>query len=306
MSLVAAIDVQAVYKSYGQLDALKQMNLSIPQGSFFALLGPNGAGKSTLINIIAGLIRADAGQVRIMGHDVVTDYKQARRLLGLVPQELIDEPFFSILNLLRIQAGYFGLGRAQWPWIDSLLHKLSLWDKRHETMPNLSGGMKRRVLIALALVHQPKVLVLDEPTAGVDIELRLSLWDFIRELHAQGMTIILTTHYLEEAEQLCEQVAIVCEGQLMALSSTAALLAAHPWEYVELTFEQRLARLPNDLAPMLYRQHGEKWVLRMARDFERHQLIQQLQQLGLSLREMRTLEASLEDVFRTLTQSQSS
>ncbi|HQR96325.1 MAG TPA: ABC transporter ATP-binding protein [Thiotrichales bacterium] len=225
-SAVSAIEIRDVVKSYRDVAALKSVSLSIPQGSFFALLGPNGAGKSTLISIIAGLVKADAGHVNILGHDVVSDYADARRLIGLVPQELIDEPFFAIQDLLRIQAGYFGFGQEQWPWIDELLHNLGLWDKRKETMPSLSGGMKRRVLIALALVHKPKVLVLDEPTAGVDIELRLGLWTFIRQLHAQGMTIILTTHYLEEAEQLCEQIAILREGQLLALSSTQALLAS--------------------------------------------------------------------------------
>lgn len=299
--LLPAIDIQGVHKRYPNVTALKSIDLTIPQGSFFALLGPNGAGKSTLISIISGLLRADTGQVRILGHDVVDDYAQARRLIGLVPQELIDEPFFSILTLLRIQAGYFGLGKEQWPWIDELLHKLTLWDKRHETMPNLSGGMKRRVLIALALVHRPKVLVLDEPTAGVDIELRLSLWSFVRELHAQGMTIILTTHYLEEAEQLCEQVAIVCEGQLLALSSTQDLLNSHPWEYLEITLDMPVKQLPSELYARVYRQQGNKWVLKMPRGFERADMLAQLQAAQLNLLEMRSLEASLEDVFRSLT-----
>ncbi|MBD3766955.1 MAG: ABC transporter ATP-binding protein [Gammaproteobacteria bacterium] len=298
---VPAIEIRDVVKSYRDIAALKSVSLSIPQGSFFALLGPNGAGKSTLISVIAGLVKADAGHVRILGHDVVSDYADARRLIGLVPQELIDEPFFAIQDLLRIQAGYFGFGQEQWPWIDELLHNLGLWDKRKETMPSLSGGMKRRVLIALALVHKPKVLVLDEPTAGVDIELRLGLWTFIRQLHAQGMTIILTTHYLEEAEQLCEQIAILREGQLLALSSTQALLAAHPWEYIEVTLQGENAALPETLLTHIHRQQANKWVLRLPRGQVRTELVAQLQQAGCLLSEIRSIEASLEDVFRAMT-----
>lgn len=300
-SAVSAIEIRDVVKSYRDVAALKSVSLSIPQGSFFALLGPNGAGKSTLISIIAGLVKADAGHVNILGHDVVSDYADARRLIGLVPQELIDEPFFAIQDLLRIQAGYFGFGQEQWPWIDELLHNLGLWDKRKETMPSLSGGMKRRVLIALALVHKPKVLVLDEPTAGVDIELRLGLWTFIRQLHAQGMTIILTTHYLEEAEQLCEQIAILREGKLLALSSTQALLAAHPWEYIEVTLQGENSVLPEALQASVHRQQANKWVLRLPRGMVRTELVANLQQAGCLLSEMRSIEASLEDVFRAMT-----
>lgn len=298
---VSAIEISHVSKSYRQVSALKSVQLTIPQGSFFALLGPNGAGKSTLISIIAGLVKADTGRVRIMGHDVVSDYADARRSIGLVPQELIDEPFFAIQDLLRIQAGYFGFGQEQWPWIDELLHNLGLWEKRKETMPSLSGGMKRRVLIALALVHKPKVLVLDEPTAGVDIELRLGLWTFIRQLHAQGMTIILTTHYLEEAEQLCEQIAILREGELLALSSTQALLDSHPWEYIEIALQGEHNVLPVSLQSQVHRQQANKWVLRLPRGSVRTELVAKLQQAGCLLSEMRSIEASLEDVFRAMT-----
>lgn len=303
MSHNIAIEIQTLSKSYGDMKALDQVSLQIPKGSFFALLGPNGAGKSTLIGVLSGLINADAGSVKILGHDVVTDYAAARRLIGLVPQELIDEPFFSILDLLRIQAGYFGLGKTQWPWIDTLLQKLGLWDKKDVCMPALSGGMKRRVLIALALVHKPSVLVLDEPTAGVDIELRLGLWAFIRELHAEGMTIILTTHYLEEAEQLCEQVAILREGKILALSSTQALLASHPWEYVEVTLAVAAATLPDMLQQALHRRQGNKLVLRLPRGQQRAEIASAIQEAGLLLTEMRQVEASLEDVFRVLTRS---
>ncbi len=301
-----AIDVSHLTKSYHGVVALNDVSLQIPAGSFFALLGPNGAGKSTLIGVISGLINADAGNVKVLGHDVRTDFREARRALGLVPQELIDEPFFSIRQLLRIQAGYFGLGKSQWAWIDELLQRLGLWDKRDAYMPSLSGGMKRRVLIALALVHKPAVVVLDEPTAGVDIELRLSMWAFIRELHAQGHTIILTTHYLEEAEALCEKIAILREGRLLALEDTQSLLASHPWEYVEVTLETLPVNLPSVVAEMVHRRSANKLVLRLSRDLARSELLSVLSEAGLVLTEMRQVEASLEDVFRALTSTESS
>ncbi len=301
MSNAIAVEITNVSKSYQGVAALTDVSLQIPVGSFFALLGPNGAGKSTLIGTISGLIKPDSGSVKVMGHDVQADFRQARRALGLVPQELIDEPFFPIRQLLRIQAGYFGLGKSQWDWIDELLHRLSLWDKRDAYMPSLSGGMKRRVLIALALVHKPAVVVLDEPTAGVDIELRLSMWAFIRELHAQGHTIILTTHYLEEAEQLCEKVAILQNGSVLALEDTHTLLASHPWEYVEITLESLPASLPLMLTEMIHRRSANKLVLRVSRNLSRTELLLLLNEAGLVLTEMRKVEASLEDVFRVLT-----
>jgi ABC-2 type transport system ATP-binding protein len=298
----SAVEIQGLTKSFAGHCALDAISLSIPKGSFFGLLGPNGAGKSTLIGCVAGLINADAGRVSVMGHDVVRDFRQARRALGLVPQELIDEPFFSIRQLLRIQAGYFGLGKSNYDWIDTLLQRLGLWEKRDAFMPSLSGGMKRRVLIALALVHKPPVLILDEPTAGVDIELRLSLWQFIRELHQQGHTIILTTHYLEEAEQLCEQIAIVRDGRLLALASTQQLLSAHPWHYVLLKLNQVVTRLPEALSAWVHGQQGQDWVLRLTREMDIAQLLSPLAAEGLSVVSVSPIEASLEDVFRTLMQ----
>lgn len=301
MSNAIAVEISQLSKAYQGVAALTDVSLQIPAGSFFALLGPNGAGKSTLIGIISGLINADSGSVKVMGHNVQADFRDARRALGLVPQELIDEPFFSIRQLLRIQAGYFGLGKSQWAWIDELLQRLGLWDKRDAYMPALSGGMKRRVLIALALVHKPAVVVLDEPTAGVDIELRLSMWAFIRELHAQGHTIILTTHYLEEAEQLCEKIAILREGRLLALEDTQTLIASHPWEYIEVTLETLPAALPFVIADRVHRRSANKLVLRSPRGSARSALLSVLSDAGLILTEMRQIEASLEDVFRTLT-----
>ncbi len=220
---VPAIRIEAVTKNYGALKALGGVDLEIGQGEFFGLLGPNGAGKTTLISALAGLVRADSGSLEVMGCDVVTDYRNARRRLGVVPQELVFDPFFSVRELLRIQSGYFGI-RGNDDWIDEILASLDLTAKANANMRTLSGGMKRRVLVAQALVHRPPVIVLDEPTAGVDVELRQALWQFIRKLNRDGHTIVLTTHYLEEAETLCGRIAMLKAGKVVALDTTGNLL----------------------------------------------------------------------------------
>ena len=223
-----AISFQRVAKTYGAVKALDDVSFDIEQGEFFGLLGPNGAGKTTLISILAGLARASSGAVSVLGHDVVTDYAQARRRLGIVPQELVFDPFFTVRESLRIQGGYFGVrtdARVNDAWIDELLANLGLTDKADANMRQLSGGMKRRVLVAQALVHRPPVIVLDEPTAGVDVELRQTLWQFVARLNREGHTVLLTTHYLEEAEALCGRIAMLKQGRVVALDSTSALLA---------------------------------------------------------------------------------
>ena len=219
----AAVSIQSVSKSFGSVQALKGVDLEIRRGEFFGLLGPNGAGKTTLISSLAGLTRPDSGSISVMGHDVQQDYRAARFQLGVVPQELIFDPFFSVRELLVIQSGYFGI-RNNGDWIDEILANLDLTDKANANMRMLSGGMKRRVLVAQALVHRPPVIVLDEPTAGVDVELRQTLWAFIRRLNQDGHTIILTTHYLEEAESLCQRIAMLRAGSIVALDSTENLL----------------------------------------------------------------------------------
>ena len=227
-----AISFQHVGKTYsgarGAVKALDEVSFDIQPGEFFGLLGPNGAGKTTLISILAGLARASSGRVTVLGHDVVSDYAQARRSLGIVPQELVFDPFFSVREALRIQSGYFGVRsdkRANDAWIDELLANLGLSDKADANMRQLSGGMKRRVLVAQALVHRPPVIVLDEPTAGVDVELRQTLWQFVARLNKEGHTVLLTTHYLEEAEALCGRIAMLKQGRVVALDRTSALLA---------------------------------------------------------------------------------
>jgi ABC-2 type transport system ATP-binding protein len=213
-----------VEKRFGALRALDGVSLEVRQGEFFGLLGPNGAGKTTLINVIAGLARATAGTAAVLGADVVADYRRARSLLGVVPQELVYDPFFTVRETLRFQSGYFGL-RANDAWIDEIMHTLDLDAKADANMRSLSGGMKRRVLVAQALVHKPPVIVLDEPTAGVDVELRQDLWKFVRRLNRDGHTIVLTTHYLEEAEEHCERIAMLKAGRIVALDTTRNLLA---------------------------------------------------------------------------------
>src|SRR3954466_2567096 len=224
-----AISFQSVSKTYstarGSFKALDGVSFDIQQGEFFGLLGPNGAGKTTLISILAGLTRPSAGRVLVHGHDVQGQYGLARRQLGVVPQELVFDPFFTVREALRIQSGYFGV-KNNGAWIDELLESLGLADKAGSNMRQLSGGMKRRVLVAQALVHKPPVIVLDEPTAGVDVELRQTLWQFIARLNREGHTVLLTTHYLEEAEALCNRVAMLKQGRVVALERTSDLLKA--------------------------------------------------------------------------------
>jgi ABC-2 type transport system ATP-binding protein len=237
--VIPAVSIADVVKRFGALQALAGVSLDIAQGEFFGLLGPNGAGKTTLISALAGLVRPDSGSLKVMGHDVVRDFREARRLLGVVPQELVFDPFFNVRETLRIQSGYFGI-RKNDDWIDEILENLDLTSKADVNMRRLSGGMKRRVLVAQALVHKPPVIVLDEPTAGVDVELRQGLWQFIRRLNEEGHTIILTTHYLEEAEALCNRIALMKLGRVVALDTTENLMAAYPGASLEEVFVRTL------------------------------------------------------------------
>jgi ABC-2 type transport system ATP-binding protein len=222
--MTSAIAIKGISKHYGALQALDDVSLKIHEGEFFGLLGPNGAGKTTLISILAGLCKPDQGSASIMGVDVQSTKREARRMLGVVPQELVFDPFFTVRETLRFQSGYFGI-RNNDAWIDEIMANLDLTGKADSNMRSLSGGMKRRVLVAQALVHRPPVIVLDEPTAGVDVELRQSLWQFISRLNHDGHTIVLTTHYLEEAEALCQRIAMLKQGKVVALDTTANLLS---------------------------------------------------------------------------------
>ncbi|NDA99420.1 MAG: ABC transporter ATP-binding protein [Betaproteobacteria bacterium] len=298
-----AISFQSVSKSYpsprgpkgSNFLALDQVSLDILEGEFFGLLGPNGAGKTTLISILAGLTRATAGRVKVLGSDVQVDYAQARRKLGVVPQELVFDPFFNVREALRFQSGYFGI-RHNDAWIDELLDSLGLADKANANMRQLSGGMKRRMLVAQALVHKPPVIVLDEPTAGVDVELRQNLWQFIARLNKQGHTVLLTTHYLEEAEALCGRIAMLKAGRVIALDRTSELLKAASGNVLRFKID---GELPPALAQRA-RITGRivQFPAHDALDIETY--LAAVRQAGLLAQDIEVRKADLEDVFLAL------
>jgi ABC-2 type transport system ATP-binding protein len=290
----SAIEIRKVEKRYGSLQALAGVDLDVAQGEFFGLLGPNGAGKTTLISIVAGLVKASGGQVRVMGADVVTDYRKARRLLGVVPQELVFDPFFTVHETLRFQAGYFGLRRND-DWIDEVMSNLDLTSKADANMRALSGGMKRRVLVAQALVHKPPVIVLDEPTAGVDVELRQGLWRFIRGLNRAGHTIVLTTHYLEEAEQLCSRIAMLKAGRIVALDSTRNLLEKFSGLQLELSLDRDT--LPEGVRATVIAAESGHFTLRLRDYAELEALLRRLREAGVTIRELDLDPTDLEEVF---------
>jgi ABC-2 type transport system ATP-binding protein len=299
-----AVSFQAVSKQYqtakGSLSALKSVSFDIQPGEFFGLLGPNGAGKTTLISILAGLASASGGQVRVHGYDVVSDFAAARRYIGVVPQELVFDPFFSVREILKVQSGYFGI-RNNDAWIDELLESLGLADKANSNMRQLSGGMKRRVLVAQALVHRPPVIVLDEPTAGVDVELRQTLWAFIAKLNKQGHTVLLTTHYLEEAEALCNRIAMLKAGEIVALAKTSELLSSAAKNVLRFKTD---STLPNEY-------HGRARITGRivqlsaptALDVEQH--LNALRLGGVEVQDVEIRKADLEDVFLDVMQRKS-
>lgn len=289
-----AVRLRALEKRYRTVHALHGIDLDIEAGEFFALLGPNGAGKTTLISILAGLARPTAGSAEVLGHDVIRDYREARRNLGVVPQELVYDAFFTVREMLRFQSGYYGLYRND-AWIDELLAHLGLTTKADAYCRTLSGGMKRRLLVAQALVHRPPVIVLDEPTAGVDVELRQSLWAFIRRLNREGHTVLLTTHYLEEAEALCERVAMLKEGRVVALDRTANLLRAGEERRLELTLSSEA--LPDRLRGRVIGQDGNRFVLALPEYGELESILAELRGHDIRVDEMTLRQADLEEVF---------
>ena len=298
MSAVTFQHVSKTFSSGGRtVRALNDVSFDIAEGEFFGLLGPNGAGKTTLISILAGLSRASGGRVSVLGHDVVSEYGESRRALGVVPQELVFDPFFSVRETLRIQSAYFGL-RHNDDWIDELLANLGLSDKADANMRQLSGGMKRRVLVAQALVHRPPVIVLDEPTAGVDVELRQTLWQFIARLSKAGHTVLLTTHYLEEAEALCHRIGMLKKGELVALARTSALLAGTASTMLRFKTD---ASLPADLAAHA-RVTGRivQVPAKDALDVER--ILARLREANCPIEDMELGLADLEDVFLAIMQ----
>jgi ABC-2 type transport system ATP-binding protein len=303
-----AISFQSISKAYAapkgpsgsKFLAVDQVSLDIEQGEFFGLLGPNGAGKTTMISMLAGLTRPSAGSVSVLGSDVQRDYAQARRKLGVVPQELVFDPFFNIREALRIQSGYFGV-RNNEAWIDELLESLGLADKANANMRQLSGGMKRRFLVAQALVHKPPVIVLDEPTAGVDVELRQTLWQFIAKLNKQGHTVLLTTHYLEEAEALCGRIAMLKSGRIVALDHTSELLKAASSNVLRFKVEGTLPEALRTQARVTGR--IVQFPAHDALEIERY--LAAVREAGLHAEDVEIRKADLEDVFLDVMQKHS-
>ncbi len=294
-SMQPALEIKGINKSYGSFKALTDIDLKVEQGEFFALLGPNGAGKTTLISILAGLCVADSGGAFVMGNNVVEEYQKSRLNLGVVPQELVYDPFFTVREMLSIQSGYFGC-RKNHHWIEELTDKLGLTSKMDENMRTLSGGMKRRVLVAQALVHKPPVIILDEPTAGVDVELRKSLWEFMKHLNSQGHTIVLTTHYLEEAEVLCERVGMLKDGRLAALDTTRNLLKR--FSGIRLSLRTNGKVLPYVLQKHLVESDvDDEWVFRLSDYSEVESILAELRLAKHAVFSLDLREADLEDVF---------
>ncbi len=295
--MTAALKVAGLVKQYRQTRALDGIDLEVAQGEFFGLLGPNGAGKTTLINILAGLAQPTQGLAQVMGFDVARDYAQSRRALGVVPQELVYDPFFTAREVLRVQSGYFGIRRND-EWIEHVLHNLGLTPHADKNMRALSGGMKRRVLVAQALVHKPPVIVLDEPTAGVDVDLRQTLWQFIQSLNREGHTVVLTTHYLEEAQTLCQRIAMLKQGRLVALDSTRNLLARRHGHQAQF-------KLDGEPQASLGLKRGQDncWQFGFQDYVELETLLAGLRAAGLRVLEMQLLERDLEDVFTEIIQN---
>ncbi len=301
----AKITVRDLHKTFeGGFEALKGVNLDIEDGEILALLGPNGAGKTTLISIICGISTLTSGKVTVGGHDVIDDYRAARRLIGVVPQEINLEPFEKVLNTVRLSRGLFGLPRNE-DYLESILRKLSLWDKKDDQINALSGGMKRRVLIAKALSHEPNVLFLDEPTAGVDVELRKDMWDIVADMKAQGTTIILTTHYIEEAEAIADRVGVISKGEILLVEETEGLMKRMGRKEMTIELQSPVDAIPKSLSNYNLGRTDNPCELVYAYDTRAERtgitkLLADLATAGLTLRDVQTSQSSLEDIFVSL------
>lgn len=305
LNRLAAIEVTGLQKRYpGGALAVDGVSFTVAPGDFFAFLGPNGAGKTTTINAIVGLAQFDAGTIKVFGHDVVSDYRQARQAIGLAPQEFNFDRYLTVEEILVYQAGYFGVPRpVARERAQVLLRQFSLWDKRRDEVAKLSGGMKRRLSLARALVHAPQILILDEPTAGVDLELRLELWEFLRALNRAGLTIFLTTHYLEEAEQLCNRVGIISQGHLVALEDKSALLAHQGTSRLELLFEQPLLQLPSawEGLEVTLEMEGRRAVIHHTLVEDVPRILAASESAGYRLEDLHLARRNLQDIFLELT-----
>jgi len=297
-----AIVFKNVSKNYKQLKAVDGISLTIEKGEFFGLLGPNGAGKSTLINMMAGLVKPSNGSIDVMGFNVNKEYQEARHSVGIVPQELVFDPFFNVREMLRFQAGYFGKDKSNDKWVDEVIERLDLTDKASTNMRKLSGGMKRRALIAQALVHRPPVIVLDEPTAGVDVELRQKLWSFIKELNDEGHTIVLTTHYLEEAEALCNRVAMMKSGKIVALDSTKNLLKEFSLKNLKVRLQKNsIKKITTLLKETPFLQEDDWCTFKLKKVSDASNIIEKLNSLKIQILDLKLIESDLENIFLKLT-----
>ena len=307
--MTAILDIRDLRKSYDDgFAALKGVDLQIDQGEILALLGPNGAGKTTLISTVCGITRATSGQVRVGGHDIVTDFRAARAMIGLVPQEINLEPFERVINTVRFSRGLFGKPRDD-AAIERILRQLSLWDKKDNQIRELSGGMKRRVLIAKALSHEPRLLFLDEPTAGVDVELRKDMWEIVEGLKANGVTIVLTTHYIEEAEAIADRVGVIAKGELLLVEEKASLMARMGQKQLDVQLSEPLEAVPEALSKYNLALCDEGCTLTYAYDTRAERtgitkLLRDVSEAGLVLRDVVTRQSSLEDIFVHLVQDE--
>ena len=297
----AAIEIKNLYKNYNNVNALNGINLSIPQGSFFGLLGPNGAGKTTTINIITGLVKISSGQVSVIGHNVVSDYKNSRKQIGLAPQEFNFDHFFNIKEMLTYQAGYYGIKKIEAiKRTDEMLKQFGLETKAGSTARQLSGGMKRRLQIAKALVHDPPIIILDEPTAGVDLELRHMLWDYLKKINSEGKTILLTTHYIDEAEFLCKNIAIIDNGEIITTGKTNELIKAGGNNSIEIQLKNW--KNSNLLDQWKYSYYNESLHIHTNDpDADMPKLIEIISKTNASIEKINVVKTTLEDVFLKLT-----
>jgi ABC-2 type transport system ATP-binding protein len=299
------VSIRDIGKTYASgFQALKHVNLDIRRGEIFALLGPNGAGKTTLISIVCGIVNASSGTVLVDGHDVVRDYRAARSLIGLVPQELSTDTFETVWSTLRFSRGLFGKPRDD-AHLEKVLRDLSLWDKRDAKIMTLSGGMKRRVLIAKALAHEPRILFLDEPTAGVDVELRHDMWQMVRRLREDGVTIILTTHYIEEAEEMADRIGVIRKGELILVEDKATLMRKLGRKQLTLQLQAPLERVPDGLAALPLELSGDGTALVYTFDAQAEEtgiapLLRRLHEHGIDFKDLHSSESSLEDIFVSL------
>jgi ABC-2 type transport system ATP-binding protein len=299
-----ALAIQNLCKEYDGTRAVDDISFTIEPGEIFGLLGPNGAGKSTTINMIGGVTHIGSGSIRIFGHDNRRDYRRTRSMVGVMHQEIVIDNFFTIDQALRFHAGYYGVPDDA-PWRENLIDRLGLKPHLHKVMIKLSGGLKRRFMIAKALIHKPQLLILDEPTAGVDVELRHTLWDFVREINRQGTTILLTTHYLEEAEQMCDRVAIMHHGKLIAMQSTAALLKELGTRSIMIYLERPIDRVPAHLCCQSaeLNEAGTTLQLTLSASQATGKLLKELCDLGLPIADIETRAAGLEEIFLQITRT---